>query len=319
MNRTRAIVSASVAAAALACAVTPAARALPPPSAPEGLPRPVPTVTATAASPRSVLPYGSPIFFVIDDKVNSGTTAPGTVVHMHLRDPLVLQGTTIALAGTPATFTVVNVSKAESGDVNGAIQIHLDPLTLAGGLTLPLRAYHEYLTMEMTGGQIATRSTTDTIEDVFIPYAPLYQLLRKGHQMVLPVGSVLRAETDATLDATHPKALVISTPPPFVSNFDPPHADLTAAPFYTPTPMRPHPLPHGRPTLPPKPSPSPETSAPAAPAAASASSAASSPATPIIAASPAASAALPAAATSAIPSADPSPSPIASSAASPSR
>ena len=112
---------------------------------------------------------------MIDDKVNSGTTAPGTVVHMHLRDPLVLQGTTIALAGTPATFTVVNVSKAESGDVNGAIQIHLDPLTLAGGLTLPLRAYHEYLTMEMTGGQIATRSTTDTIEDVFIPYAPLYQ------------------------------------------------------------------------------------------------------------------------------------------------
>ncbi len=304
MNRTRAIVSASVAAAALACAVTPAARALPPPSAPEGLPRPVPTVTATAASPRSVLPYGSPIFFVLDDKVNSGTTAPGTVVHMHLRDPIVLQGTTIALAGTPATFTVVNVSKAQSGDVNGAIQIHIDPLALAGGLTLPVRAFHEYLTMEMTGGQIATRATTDTIEDVFIPYAQLYQVLRKGHQMVLPVGSVLRAETDATLDATHPKSLVISTPPPFVSNFDPPHADLTAAPFYTPAPMRPHPLPHGRPTLPPKPSPSPspEISSPAVTASAAAAPAASS----LASAAPG-------------PSASPSPSPIASSAASPSR
>jgi hypothetical protein len=305
MNRTHAIVSAAVATAALACAVTPAARALPPPAAPQGLPRPVPTVSATPASPRSVLPYGSPIFFVIDDKVNSGTTAPGTVVHMHLRDPLVLQGTTIALAGTPATFTVINVSKAESGDVNGAIQIHLDPLTLAGGLTLPIRAFHEYLTMEMTGGQIATRSTTDTVEDVFIPYAPLYQLLRKGHQMVLPVGSVLRAETDATLDATHPNALVISTPPPFVSTFDPPHADLTAAPFYTPAPMRPHPLPHGRPTLPPKPSPSPETTAPDASTSAVASPAASAPV------------ALPAA--SSVASAAPSPSAAPRAVASPSR
>jgi hypothetical protein len=228
---------------------------------------------------------------------------------MHLRDPLVLQGTTIALAGTPATFTVVNVSKAESGDVNGAIQIHLDPLTLAGGLTLPIRAFHEYLTMEMTGGQIATRSTTDTVEDVFIPYAPLYQLLRKGHQMVLPVGSVLRAETDATLDATHPKSLVISTPPPFVSNFDPPHADLTAAPFYTPAPMRPHPLPHGRPTLPPKPSPSPEATAPAATASAAA----------VPAGSPAASAPIAVPAASSLASAAPSPSAVPSSAASPSR
>ena len=298
MNRTRAIVSAAVATAALACAVTPAARALPPPSAPLSLPRAIPTVTPQPAASGAVLPYGSPIFFVIDDKVNSGTTAPGTIVHMHLRDRLVLQGTTIALAGTPATFTVINVAKAESGDVNGAIQIHLDPLTLAGGLTLPIRAFHEYLTMEMTGGQIATRSTTDTVEDVFIPYAPLYQLLRKGHQMVLPVGSVLRAETDATLDATHPKSLVISTPPPFVSNFDPPHADLTAAPFYTPVPMRPHPLPHGRPSLPPKPSPSPEASVPAA---------STSPAAAAIPAeSPAASAA-------------PSPSAVPSAVASPSR
>jgi hypothetical protein len=82
--------------------------------------------------------------------------------------------------------------------------------------------------------------------------------------MVLPVGSVLRAETDATIDASHPNALVISTPPPFVSTFDPPHADLTAAPFYTPAPMRPRPLPHGKPTLPPKiasPSPAPDTPA----------------------------------------------------------
>jgi hypothetical protein len=205
-----------------------------------------------------VLPYGSPLYFVLDEKVNSGSTAPGTSIRMHLRDPLVVGGVTLAPAGAPASFTVVETAAAQTGDVDGAIQIHLDPLALPGrDRTLPVRAYHEYLTIEMTAGQLATRGTTDTIADVFVPYHALYHALRKGHQMVLPVGSVLRAETDATIDASQPSAIVIGTPPPFISTFDPPHADLTAAPFYTPAPARPHPLPRGKPTLPPRPSPSP--------------------------------------------------------------
>jgi hypothetical protein len=218
-----------------------------------------------------VLPYGSPIEFVLDDKINSGTTAPGTVGHMHLRTPLVVGRVTLAPAGAPATFTVITTAKAQTGDVDGAIEIHLDPLELPGRQTLlPIRAYHEYLTVEMTAGQLATRDTTDEIADVFVPYHAIYHALRKGRQMVLPVGSVLRAETDATIDATHPNALVIATPPPFVSTFDPPHADITAAPFYTPAPARPHPLPRGKPTLPPTPPPtpspdaSPEAASPAA-------------------------------------------------------
>jgi hypothetical protein len=242
------------------------------------------------------MPYGSPIFFVLDDKINSGSTAPGTVIHMHLRSALVVGGVVLAPANAPATLTVVTTAKAQTGDVDGAIQIHLDPLALPGRTQLlPVRAFHEYLTIEMTSGQLATRDTTDTIADVFVPYHSIYHALRKGRQMVLPAGSVLRAETDATIDASHPNALVISTPPPFVSTFDPPHADLTAAPFYTPAPMRPRPLPHGKPTLPPKvasPSPAPDVSA--APA-----SGISSPAAP---ASGVPASAAPAATTSAPPS-----------------
>lgn len=82
--------------------------------------------------------------------------------------------------------------------------------------------------------------------------------------MVLPAGSILRAETAATIDASDPRAIVLSTPPPFSSTYDVPHADLTAPPFYTPAPMRPHPLPRGKPTLPPKPPPSPSAAPPAA-------------------------------------------------------
>jgi hypothetical protein len=95
---------------------------------------------------------------------------------------------------------------------------------------------HEYLTRELTGGQLSTRAATDTVEDVFVPYAFLYQVLRKGHQMIMPVGTVLRAETAATIDATNPAEIVLATPPPFVSNYDAPHSDLTPAPFFTPAP-----------------------------------------------------------------------------------
>ncbi len=271
IHRTRALATAGFVTAGLVCGLAPSARALPPPAPPTPLPRSAPSETPSPAPAGAVLPYGSALYFVLDDKINSGTTAPGTVVHMHLESPLVVGHVTLAPAGAPATFTVVTTAKAQTGDVDGAIQIHLDPFALPGRPEpLPIRAFHEYLTIEMTAGQEATRETSDTIADVFVPYHVIYHALRKGRQMVLPAGSVLRAETDATIDATHPSALVIATPPPFVSTFDAPHADLTAAPFYTPAPQRPHPLPHGKPTLPPRPSPSPSPAASAsgAPAAA---------------------------------------------------
>jgi hypothetical protein len=99
----------------------------------------------------------------------------------------------------------------------------------------------------------------------------LYHAFRKGQQFVLPPGAVLRTQTAATIDATNPRALVLSTPPPFESTYDTPHSDLTAQPLYTPAPMRPRPLPHGRPTLPPSPTPTAvpstsPTSSPASPA-----------------------------------------------------
>ncbi len=240
-----------------------------------------------------MLPYGSTIFFVLDDSVNSGTTQPGTTIHMHLKDPIVVNGVTIAPQGTPASFAVVTTRKASAGDEDGAVQIHLDPLALPGrDAPLPIRAFHEYLTRELTAGQEATRSTTDTLGDIFIPYHVIYHALRPGHQMVLPVGTILRAETAATIDATNPHTIVFSTPPPFTSTYDVPHADLTASPLYTPAPMRPRPLPRGKPTLPPKPAPT--TAASAAPDATGSAPAAAASAPAAAASAPAAAAPAPA-------------------------
>lgn len=245
-------------AAATLVAIAPAARAIPPPVAP----RTAPTATAAAAATGATLPYGSTLLLVLDDKIDSGSTRPASVIHMHLKDALVVAGTVVAPAGAPATLAIVTTQGAHSGDIDGAVQIHLDPLALSGGAPpLPIRAYHEYLNIELTSGQQSTRSTTDTVADIFIPYHAIYHAFRRGRQLVLPVGSVLRAQTAATIDASDPRHVVLSTPPPFVSNYDAPHSELTAPPLFTPAATRPKPLPRGKPTLPPTPAPTPTATA----------------------------------------------------------
>jgi hypothetical protein len=215
-----------------------------------------PTATPTPAPSGATLPYGSTLVFVLDDKIDSRSTRPGTTIHLHLRDPLVVNGVVLAPQGAPETLVIVNTHAAASGDNDGSVEIHLDPFAMPGAhVTLPIRAYHEYLTMERTAGQLATRDATDQVADVFIPYHIFYHMFRPGQQYILQPGTPMKTETAATIDASNPHAIVLATPPPFESTYDTPHSDLTPQPLYTPAPMRPHPLPHGRPTIPPSPVP----------------------------------------------------------------
>jgi hypothetical protein len=242
--------------ALLLCSLTPAAQALPPPQAPIG----VATASPSPAPSGATLAYGSTLLFVLDDKIDSRSTRPGTTIRLHLKDALVVNGVALAPAGAPETLEIVNTHAAASGDNDGSVEIHLDPFVLPKpALSVPIRAYHEYLTKERSAGNIATRDTTDTIGDIFIPYHVLYHVFRPGQQFVLEPGTVMKTEIAVTIDASNPQAVVLTTPPPFESTYDMPHSDLTPQPLYTPAPERPHPLPHGHPTLPPT---SPPTSAP---------------------------------------------------------
>jgi hypothetical protein len=282
----------------LLCSLTPAAQALPPPQAPIGGPAASPTPAPSGAT----LAYGSTLLFVLDDKIDSHATRPGTTIHLHLKDALVVNGVVLAAAGAPETLEIVNTHAAASGDNDGSVEIHLDPFVLPKtGLSVPIRAYHEYLTKERSAGNIATRDTTDTIGDIFIPYHVLYHVFRPGQQFVLQPGTLMKTEIAVTIDASNPKAVVLTTPPPFESTYDVPHSDLTPQPLYTPAPERPHPLPHGRPTLPPSPVPTPSASSAASASvsapAASASAAPGSSAVPAASAAAVVSAAPSAAAT----------------------
>jgi hypothetical protein len=248
-------------------------RALPPPDEPRGKPSPV---ASAAVDPTAPLPAGSPLYFVFDEKLSSAKAQPGQVIRLHLRDALVVNGVLLAPAGTPASLTVVGTRHAQQADEDGAVEIHLEPLVLPGKGVLPVRPVREYLTIDRSGGQIATRGTEDVIGSIFIPNYQLYQYFRHGQEYVLPPGAVLRALTSASIDATNPKAIVIATPPPMVKTTDPPYADYTPIPLYTaqlptprPTPRpKPTPTPTPKPSPTPSPSPSPGTStAPSAPAA----------------------------------------------------
>ena len=238
---------------ALACGAMPA-RALPPPEAPRGKATPAPSAEPTGAG---VLPIGSSLYFVLDDGFSSNRSHPGDVVRMHLRDPLVVNGVTLAPAGAPGTLTIVSTHHAGSGDEDGSVAINIQPLSLPGRGVLPIRALHEYLTIEHTAGQLATRDTTDTVTDIFIPGAMLFNALRKGHEYVLGPGAVLRALTAATVDATDPNDVAIVRPAPLMMIQDTPHSDYTPVPFYTPIPMapkrKPSPKPTQSPTQPPAP------------------------------------------------------------------
>jgi len=270
MPSTRAVIAGALVFGCVAAGVT-SAQAIPPPEAP----RTAPSASLAPVALGTTLPLGSTLDFVLDDKIDSGSSKPGTVVRMHLKSALVLGATTVAPAGTPGTLAIVATQRAGSGDINGAVQIHLDPLVLPNRApVLPIRATHEYLNIQLSSGQRATRATTDTVGDIFVPYHVLYHAFRRGRQFVFPVGSVIRAQTAATLDASNPARIVLSTPPPFASTYDAPHADLTPPPFYTPQPARPKPLPKGKPTLPPTAPPD------ASPAATSPSPAASPTGTP---------------------------------------
>jgi hypothetical protein len=242
---------------ALVCGLAPAAHALPPPEPPRGRP----TVTPSAAPTNAlVLPSGSPIDFVLEDSMSSSKSREGQTIRMRLRNALIVNGVVLAKAETPATLKIGSVHRAAAGNNDGSLQIAIQPLELENHKTLPIRANHEYLTVEHTGGQLATRATTDTITDIFVPGAVLFNALRKGRDFVLPPGAILRAQTAATIDATDPKAIAIVIPHPAVLSSDQPHSDFTPAPMFTPIPV-----PTKKPKATPKPTAAP-TAAPAEPA-----------------------------------------------------
>jgi hypothetical protein len=189
--------------------------------------------TPTGSPNATVLPLSSSLFFVLDDTISSRAKA-GSVVRAHLREPIVLRGVTIARAGTPVNIVLTQTSGAQAGNVDGFVEMYFDALTLASGKTLPLTTPSAHITPHMSAGQASTRDITDTVGDIFIPGHYIYHILRKGADVTLRPGTIIRARTAATVRLEHRGAVAISTPAPFSSSNDAPAAGFMPAPFATP-------------------------------------------------------------------------------------
>lgn len=240
-----------------------AALALPPPAPPNAPPSKM-GHAEPSATPGTLLAVGSLLAVVLDDRISSRETPANSTIRYHLKDALVVGGVTIAPAGTRGTLTVVQGHKAIAPDQDGNVQITLQPLLTPLG-PLPVRPIHEYLTLSHTAGQLATRDEADETADILLPPYVLYQIFRRGHDLVLPAGSELHILTAASISAADPKKVVIATPPPFLLSTDPIHADFTPIPLATvPPPF--HRTPTPRPGFS-SPTPAPISSASATPVA----------------------------------------------------
>ncbi|PZR58913.1 MAG: hypothetical protein DLM50_02430 [Candidatus Meridianibacter frigidus] len=181
----------------------------------------------------------------------------GDQVRAHLRDALIVGGRVVAPAGSPIIIKISNVYGAKAGDIDGSVDIFFGALTLAGGATLPLRTPTHHLTVNVSAGEASTAGITDTLKDIFIPGHQIFRLFRKGANVELAAGAIVRARTAAIIDASKAGAIAVVTPPPFNLGADVPHADYKPLPFETAPPKRGAPTPTPLPTPTPTPLPTP--------------------------------------------------------------
>lgn len=191
-----------------------------------------PTATPSGTPNSTILPLNSSLFFVLDGTISSHSKA-GSVVRAHLRDPIVLEGRTIAAAGTPVNIEIAQSSAAQAGNIDGWVDVYFDALPIASGKMLPLVTPAAHINPHMSAGQASTRGITDTVGDIFIPGHVLYHMLRKGADVTLRPGTIIRARTAATINIAR-GAIGVSTPPPFTTSLDTPHPDFVPAPVFTP-------------------------------------------------------------------------------------
>lgn len=218
--------------------------------------KPTPKASASPTAPPSgnVLPFDSTLFFVLDEPISSNKSKTNELVRVHLRDPIVVNGKTIAPAGTAGQIRILDVSPADIADTYGYVDIYFEPMTLPDGRALPLRAEEARLAPRVSSGHASTVEAEDTVGDIFVPYYSLYQIFRHGKNFVMREGAELPARTDATITTLANGTVTIVTPRPLTHASDMPNSSFPVQAESTPV--------GGLPTVKPKPGTTSATSAP---------------------------------------------------------
>jgi hypothetical protein len=112
---------------------------------------------ATADPPPHTLPAGTAVVFVADSPIDA-SPREGTVVLVHLRDPLSLDGTVVAPAGSKAKLRVFYPFEKEGS--RGAPVVRLEEFTIPAGL-MPVRADHAIVLPIAVGDTIAAATQAE--------------------------------------------------------------------------------------------------------------------------------------------------------------
>jgi hypothetical protein len=213
-----------------------------------------PSASPSASANPNVLPFGTPLAFVLDGTISSASSKAGQIVQAHLQAPIVVGGVTLAPAGTPAQIKIVDASPASNPDIYGYVDIFVRPMTLPDGRVLPLHAQATHLNVNVSAGHESTVDVEDTIGDIYAPTL-LYHIFRKGRNFTLAPGAKINLRTQATIVALGNGAVAIQTPMPLAIDQDTPRSSFRAMPMATVNPSYRPPLPTPRDALTPGPLP----------------------------------------------------------------
>jgi hypothetical protein len=198
-----------------------------PPPAPR---REVVTPEPPSATNLATLPFDYSLIVVLDDKISSEYSKTGDLVRAHLHDPIVVDGMTVAPAGSPVVIRVLRAARAQSSDYYGSVDIAFMPLHLSNGQDLPLRAPTPHLAAYDTVGHESTVGVEEDVTDIFLPVGMLYQAIRKGRNITLGAGSMIRARTVATVSVAG-GVVTVATPSPIAPVTDVPAVSYHGMPF----------------------------------------------------------------------------------------
>ena len=197
-------------------------------------PHPKGTPTPTPPPPANELPIGSTLDVVLDGTISSSTSKANEIVNAHLKNAIVLEGVTIAAAGTPVRIRILDAKPADNPDIYGIVDIYMYPLQLATGAELPLRPPTSHLNVNVSAGHASTADVENTVGDIFTPTLLLH-VFRKGRNFVLEPGAVIHTRSQATVTATQSGVISVVTPAPIDIDAQTPHSSFNAMPLSTPS------------------------------------------------------------------------------------
>ncbi|HUA08679.1 MAG TPA: hypothetical protein VMA98_05340 [Candidatus Acidoferrales bacterium] len=182
--------------------------------------------------PANMLPLGTSLAFILDDTISSANSKAGQTVRAHLEHAMIVNGTTVAPAGTPVEIKITDASPASNPDIYGFVDIYIHPMKLPDGRSIPLHPPAAHLNINTSSGHDSTVDVEDTIGDLWAPTLLLH-VFRKGRNFTLEPGARIRALTDATIVVSPDGTVAINTPAPLVLDADTPVSSFKAVPMAT--------------------------------------------------------------------------------------